>query len=249
MLHALWQHSRMATTRPVVLVHGAWHGAWCWALLQAELDSRGIASYAIDLPGHGASITPLADLNGDVAHLREVMDIIGPDAVLVGHSYGGAVVSGAADPATINSVVYLAAFALQADESINEVVRACPTSAPPLRQAIIMGVDGTSALDPAHAPAALYGCCPPSAIEAALARIGRHPMISFEQPVAQSPLGKLPTVYVRCTLDGAIPLAQQDVMAARCDRVVTLETDHSPFISSVTEVADLLEQLALVPAP
>jgi pimeloyl-ACP methyl ester carboxylesterase len=53
------------TSRHVVLVHGAWHGAWCWAALQAELENRGIASLAVDLPGHGASNEPFTDLHGD----------------------------------------------------------------------------------------------------------------------------------------------------------------------------------------
>ena len=48
--------------RPILLVHGAWHGAWCWAALQAELDRRGVASWAVDLPGHGLSTEPLGDL-------------------------------------------------------------------------------------------------------------------------------------------------------------------------------------------
>ncbi len=45
----------MARVRPILLVHGAWHGAWCWATLQAELDRRGLPSYAVELPGHGLS--------------------------------------------------------------------------------------------------------------------------------------------------------------------------------------------------
>ncbi|MPY95620.1 MAG: alpha/beta fold hydrolase, partial [Acidimicrobiia bacterium] len=51
--------------RPIVLVHGACHGAWCWAAVQAELDRRGVPSYAVDLPGHGTSLAPLEDLHGD----------------------------------------------------------------------------------------------------------------------------------------------------------------------------------------
>ncbi|MGA0194495.1 MAG: alpha/beta fold hydrolase, partial [Ilumatobacteraceae bacterium] len=56
----------------VVLVHGAWHGAWCWAPLQTELDRRGIASLAVDLPGHGSTGAPFTDLHGDAAAVIEV---------------------------------------------------------------------------------------------------------------------------------------------------------------------------------
>ena len=57
----------------VVLVHGAWHGAWCWAALQSELDSRGIASLAIDLPGHGASLDDFGDLVGNADYVARIL--------------------------------------------------------------------------------------------------------------------------------------------------------------------------------
>ena len=98
----------------VVLVHGAWHGAWCFAALQAELDSRGIPSLAVDLPGHGASTAPLGDLHGDAAALTEVLRTVRGPVVLVGHSYGGAVISQAAIPSNVVHLVYLAAFVLDA---------------------------------------------------------------------------------------------------------------------------------------
>ena len=77
----------------VVLVHGAWHGAWCYAALQAELDQRGIASLAIDLPGHGlaskgtdipATVPALAEFTAGVAQALQLRDV-----VLVGTSLGG----------------------------------------------------------------------------------------------------------------------------------------------------------------
>ena len=80
----------------VLLIHGAWHGAWCWAPLQAQLDERGIASMAIDLPGHGASLLPLGDLHGDAAHVADVVSALDRRVILVGHSYGGAVITEAA---------------------------------------------------------------------------------------------------------------------------------------------------------
>ncbi|MEC8465318.1 MAG: alpha/beta fold hydrolase, partial [Actinomycetota bacterium] len=74
----------------VLLVHGAWHGAWCWAPLQQALDQLGIPSYAIDLPGHGISPLPLGDLHSDAAAVVEALDTLPSDTLLIGHSYGGA---------------------------------------------------------------------------------------------------------------------------------------------------------------
>ena len=111
------------TYRHVVLVHGAWHGAWCWASLQAELERRGVPSLAVDLPGHGASTAPLSDLYGDAAEVSNVLTMLRDrgvtDPVLVGHSYGGAVITEASHRTPLAShLVYIAAFALNSGESV-----------------------------------------------------------------------------------------------------------------------------------
>lgn len=229
----------------VVLVHGAWHGAWSWAPLQAELDTRGIPSLAIDLPGHGASTLPATDLVGDADHLRTVLDRIDGAVVLVGHSYGGAVVSAVPGPHDqLRAIVFVAAFALRPGESVNAIVQAHPGDGSELRHAIVMRDDGTSVLEPAPAIPALYGSCPEPATRAALARLGPQRMDTFVQPIDTSTLGVVPSVYVRCTLDRAVPVAQQDAMAVHCDEVVDIMTDHSPFISAIDELADVLGRLA-----
>src|SRR4051812_10083224 len=117
----------------VVLVHGAWHGAWCWAALQTELDRRGIASLAIDLPGHGASTEPFTDLLGDAAALSALLATRDERIVLVGHSYGGAVISQAAvEDAGITHLVYLAAFV----PDVGENVIGINASLPPVQTAL-----------------------------------------------------------------------------------------------------------------
>ena len=229
-----------------MLVHGAWHGAWCWARVQAELDERGIPSLAVDLPGHGASVEQLGDLTADIDHVQRVLALLRGEIVLVGHSYGGAVVGGAAPHfPTVRHVVYVTAFALEPDETVSGIAGGVPAPTPRLRDAMVVRDDGTCILDLDVAPDALYGSCPPHAVAAALPRLAPHDLRAFGQPPGASPLGSIPTTYVRCTLDRAIPIEQQDHMAARCDHVVTFETDHSPMISATTQLVDVLEPLAL----
>jgi pimeloyl-ACP methyl ester carboxylesterase len=231
-----------------LLVHGAWHGAWSWAALQARLDARGIPSLAVDLPGHGSSSAPATDLLGDVAHVVAVLDELGRRGhgrvVLVGHSYGGAVVSGAASGrADVAHLVYLAAFALEAGESVTSLIRSVEAPTPPLRAAIVPLDDGTTRLDPAHVTAALYGACDPAAVAAAIPRLTAQPAVTMTQALEASALGSIPSTYVRCTLDGAVPIQQQDRMASRCDRIVTFDTDHSPFLSRPDETADVIADI------
>jgi pimeloyl-ACP methyl ester carboxylesterase len=243
------QHRAMAhlTTPPsaaaplVVLVHGAWHGAWCWAALQAELDSRGIASLAVDLPGHGASTRPLADLYGDAQHVADVVAQLDRPVVLVGHSYGGAVITEAAsNTAGIHHLVYLAAFALAQNESIMALLGQLPPVEVALSAAIVQGADGVSSIDASKAAAAFYGSCPPAMIPAAIARLSPQPMITFGQPVTGDPRASTPSTYVCCTRDQSVAIAHQQVLAERCTHSVTLDTDHSPFASMPVETADVI---------
>ena len=82
----------MTVSRTVVLVHGAWHGSWCWAPVVSRLDAAGRRSVTVDLPSVSSTAATLPD---DVACVRAVLDALDGDALLVGHSYGGVVVTDA----------------------------------------------------------------------------------------------------------------------------------------------------------
>jgi pimeloyl-ACP methyl ester carboxylesterase len=235
-----------ATVRPVVLVHGAWHGAWCWSALQAELDARGVPSYAVDLPGHGISTAALTDLHGDGAHVAQVLAGVGTDVVLVGHSYGGAVITQAAASATnVAHLVYLTAFVLDEGESVLGLAGTLPTASSGLSAVMQQDGDGNFVLAGNDGiVAALYNACPPAAAAAALARLSPQPLATFTQGASAAPWKHVPSTYVRCTDDNAIPLAHQDAMAPRCATIETLATDHSPFVSAVGATADIIERIA-----
>jgi pimeloyl-ACP methyl ester carboxylesterase len=233
-------------TPPIVLVHGAWHGAWCFATLQAELDNRGLPSYAIDLPGHGASTAPLGDLHSDAEHVATVLQALGGPAVLVGHSYGGAVITEAvARGSAVAHLVYLTAFALDAGESIMGLLMSLPRAEVALSAAMQQRDDGCSVLVGDECIAeALYARCAPAAVAAALPRLGPQPMATFAQPVSGDARTSVPSTYVRCTEDRAIHITHQEHMAARCTAVQTLDTDHSPFLSMPAATADIIEAIA-----
>jgi pimeloyl-ACP methyl ester carboxylesterase len=230
----------------VVLVHGAWHGAWCWATLQSRLDDRGIASIAIDLPGHGASTLPLGDLHGDAAHVVQVIDRViaqyDRDIVLVGHSYGGAVITQAAlDASRVRHLVYLTAFALETGESVVSLLASLPQIEVALTSGKLRRDNDTSLVNPSIAQQAFYGCCADGVVTAAMQRLGPQPLAAMVQPVTGSPRPGIASTYVCCELDGAIALEHQHHMAQRCDHVTSLRTDHSPFASMPDATADIIE--------
>lgn len=247
----------MSAPRPVVLVPGAWHGAWCWSLLQAELDRRGVPSYALDLPGHGASADPLTDLYGDAAAVVDAVEHVDTDVVLVGHSYAGAVVSEAvAHLPRVSHVVFVAAFALHVGESVLSVLRAMPRADVGLSSAqrtidpgelgaaVSPNITTVTRIDPERAVDVLYGSTEPAVAAAAVARLSPQAMDSFAQHVNGSALGAVDTTYVRCTEDDAVHPTHQEALANRCDAEHELDTDHSPFLSRTADLADVIEPLA-----
>src|SRR5208337_4064567 len=105
--------SQMAET--FVLVHGAWHGGWCWAAVINQLEKLGDTAYAVDLPGHGMnradrSKVTLASYVDSVAQFIERHDL--KNVVLAGHSLGGLTIPGVAAkiPARIKRVVWVTAL-------------------------------------------------------------------------------------------------------------------------------------------
>ena len=230
---------------PVVLVHGAWHGAWCFATLQAALDARGVPSYAVDLPGHGISTAPLADLHGDARAVADVLDLIDRPAVLVGHSYGGAVVTQAAcfHP-DVAHLVYLAAFALDEGESVVGFFGTQEPRDVALGSIVRPAGEGSTSVDPDGATKAFYADCPPAAVAAALPRLSCQSTSGFGQAVDGSPRATIPSTYVRCLRDEAVHPDHQAAMAARCTEAVEFDCDHSPFLSRVDDTADLITRIA-----
>jgi pimeloyl-ACP methyl ester carboxylesterase len=238
---------------PVVLVHGAWHGAWGWATLQAELDRRGIPSFAFDLPGHGASLLPFGDLYGDGAHAADVVSAVaaraGRNVVLVGHSYGGAVITEAASrpscAAVVSHLVYLAAHALDQGESVTDTGKLVDTPGGKLRASAVAQPDGTTVLaDTDDVRRYLYEGTDPALLSALMARLCPQPAITFQQAVTGDPRASIRSTYVSCTLDEAIDVARQRVMAARCTDTYEFETGHTSSLSMTSETADVIEAIA-----
>ena len=98
-----------------VLIHGAWHGAWCWAAVIRQLELGGDRAFALDLPGRGANPIPHASITRTtwveaVVRMIEERDL--RDVVLAGHSLGGVTISGVAlrIPKRLKRVIYVTAL-------------------------------------------------------------------------------------------------------------------------------------------
>lgn len=213
-----------------LLVHGAWHGAWAWDRVAPELERRQASVHRVDLPSAGAG----GDLAADVTAVRAALDQLsgGGPVTLVGHSYGGFVITAASVGRTdIAELVYLCAFQPDIGESLLSLIGGVlPTWA---------AMDDTSStvLDPI---AAFYADVDQEVAVAASKRLRPQSLKSFRDPVTRAGWRDVASTYIACTQDMAIPYETQQTMSQRATQVLTMESSHSPFLSRPQELAQLL---------
>lgn len=226
-------------TPTFVLVHGAWHGAWCWRRFGDVLDERGVSWAALDLPS--ASLDdPGIDLDHDVRELRRFCAPRGP-LVLIAHSYAGAVVAEAAPKITdLRGIIYVAALVPRVGQSASDVTREYGLRSP--LDATIRRDEGKLRLDPVPAALALYGDCDAPTRQWAIDQTSTQTLASFRTPRTSENIAVAST-YVLCQRDQALLPEVQEQVAPRCDDVVTIDSDHSPFLSHPTQLADLIDTL------
>jgi len=230
----------------VVLVHGAFHGAWCWKLVEEGLGAAGIPVRAQDLPGHGASAESLGSLAEDAEAVRRVLASCDGPVVLCGHSYGGAVITEAVDEgaegACVEHLVYLAAAVPDVGESMVDVIPEIAESV--LASAVDFRSDGTSLVDPTRAAGIFYPDCDDATAQWAVSQLGSQQSGSFLVPATRAPWRKLPATYVVCGDDAVIPVSAQQRQAQRCPERVVWDTSHSPMLSQPDLLISLLGDLA-----
>jgi pimeloyl-ACP methyl ester carboxylesterase len=237
-------------TAAVVLVHGAWHGAWCFEPVLERLVDAGVEAVAVDLPGHGADRGPLGDLHADAARVREVLDGLDRDCVLLGHSFGGAVITEAGVHPAVRHLVYLAAFALDAGESCMAAAVAesqaidLAWDGPNLSDAFVAHDDGTITVEPSGAVEFLFHDCDPATATWAVDRLGPQPSVTLGDVPTAVAWRARPSTYIVCTEDRGIHPDLQRALARRCDERVEWPTSHSPFLSAPDRVADLVAGIA-----
>jgi pimeloyl-ACP methyl ester carboxylesterase len=230
----------MTVSRTVVLVHGAWHGSWCWAPVVSRLVGGGRRAITVDLPS--VSSTP-ASLPDDVACVRAALDALDGDALLVGHSYGGVVVTDAGVHPAVAHVAYLCAFALEPGESAGENSLKGGEVGSVLTDGIRIDGDAIWVEPDVVIPAFFHDCTDAVARDAA-SRLRRMSFAALQGKVARAAWREKPSTYAVCTDDRAIPEALQRSVAARIGNTVQWPTSHSPFLSRPDLVAGLLLELS-----
>ncbi len=233
-----------------ILVHGSWHGAWCWYKVIPLLEKAGHRAIALDLPGHGRDWTPASavTMQSYVDAVCKVLDAQAEPVILVGHSRGGIVVSQTAEhrPEKIKMLVYLTAYLIPDGEAMLPTALSDTESliGPNL---VLDEEQGWHMLKAEAFRGALYGDCSDEDVALASALLTPEPNAPVATPLQTSAenLGRIPSVYIECLQDRGVSPSLQKKMytAGACQRVISMHTSHSPFFSAPEELVSHLTAL------
>jgi pimeloyl-ACP methyl ester carboxylesterase len=216
----------------ILLVHGAWADGSCWNKVLLQLKAKGYKATAAQIP-----LTSLAD---DIAVTQRLLSAQKEPTILVGHSYGGAVITGAAnDSPNVKALVYITAFGLDEGESL----AALSKQGPPSPGASAIEADDKGYLwinrEKFH-----------KAFAADVTDDEAYLMAAVQKPLSFASFGgeevkpawkSIPSWYLLCTDDQMIPPPAQEFMAKRMGATVrSVPSSHAAFMSKPHEVADII---------
>ncbi len=242
-----------STTHPsspatFVLLHGAWHGAWCWRRVSDQLRERGHRVYLPTLTGLGershllsANIT-LNTHADDLINTLLWEDL--SDVILVGHSFGGIAVSAAADivPERIRSLIYLDSLLIQNGESPFSVVPAEVAAA--RRKLAQESPDGLTIPVP---PPEAFGVSDPADAQWLRDKCTPHPVSTYESSLSlRHPLGNgLPVTYIAVQPEyGPLQSVREWVKQQSDWEYISIDAGHDAMVTSPDTVTALLLDIA-----
>jgi pimeloyl-ACP methyl ester carboxylesterase len=229
----------------VVFVHGAlvFDGTWWWHRMREPLAGLGLGTRALEIPSCVAPPVGMAGLMGDMYAdadaVRAALDEEDEPVVLVGHSYGGMVITdAAAGHGNVEHLVYVTSVMPELGETLASFGAGRepgPWMDPNLE-------DGTMGLKAELAPDAFMQDCDGEAVAGAMRRLTRQPLAVFGQSPRAVAWREKPSTYVVCAEDRATPARVQREFARRADRVVELPTGHHPMLSRPELLARVLAE-------
>jgi pimeloyl-ACP methyl ester carboxylesterase len=242
-------NAQFADKQPVfVLIHGAFHGGWCWQGVTKELRARGDLVYTPTLSGLAERKNTLNDKIDLNTHIDDIVNFIIEedlhDVILVGHSYAGAVIAGVADriPERLSKLVFLDAMLMENGQSALDV------SPDDIRAYFIKAaMDYDQGLSIPFFTSDFFGVTNAADIKWVNDRLTNQPFRTFSQPlVLKHPYGNhLPLTYIACTepeLRAIKPFADK-AKTSKDWKYLELKTGHDAMITMPVQLSDMLQSL------
>jgi pimeloyl-ACP methyl ester carboxylesterase len=211
----------------LIFVHGACvrDATWWWSRMVGPLAELGIETVAVPLPSCGEAGGELGDLYDDVGACRQAIDAAGGPVVLLGHSYGGMIITEAGADERVEQLLYVTS--VMADEGRSQAELTGAEPAPWLDP----GEDGTIGVHPDLIREFFLQDCDEETTAAAVSRLARQSIVPFTQSPRRIGWRERPATYIVCTEDLATPAEVQRRRIQGDARVVDFEAGHHPFLS------------------
>lgn len=237
-----------------VLVHGAWHASWCWEKVTPWLTQQGHTVLEVDLPGYGSEKAPASEvtLQKYVEKISSVIEQAKEPVILVGHSLGGLAISQAAEYISekIESLVYVTAFLLKDGECMLDYIQKDQASV--VSNSLVFSEDGSEVIvKEERLIDSFYAKCDTTDIERIKPLLAPQAANVFATKlrITDAKFGQIPRYYIECLQDQAITHRTQKKMYSLtpCQKVFTIDTDHSPFYSTYEELISALLAISRQP--
>jgi pimeloyl-ACP methyl ester carboxylesterase len=237
----------MMEAKNYLLIHGAWHGSWCWQKLADTLREESHNVLTPDLPGHGKNNLPFESINLTtyVDYLTDLLNQLDKPAILVGHSMGGIVITALAEkmPHKISRLVYVSGFIPSNGCSLVDEVMKGKESGVSAATKINDAEHAIEFTDINKAKTLFYNCCSEEDVQLALNTLQAQPLFPFIDKVytSEKNFGSVPKTYIECLQDNAIDISDQRRMHSQTNcKVLVIDTDHSPFFSATNQLKKLI---------
>jgi pimeloyl-ACP methyl ester carboxylesterase len=228
------QANSLQGVRNIVIVHGAWADGSSWSKVIPLLQAKGLHVVAVQ--------NPLTSLVDDVAATKRAIALQDGPVLLVGHSYGGVVITEVGDPKVVG-LVYVAALAPSEGESVASITK--PFPAAPLGSEVRADAEGFLTVTPKGIAEDFAQDLPDSEKQLLTATQGPTAAAVFGATVTTAAWKNKPSWYVIASNDRAVaPELQKAEAAAMKAASITIPSSHVPMLSHPKEVADLIEQAA-----
>ena len=237
----------------LVLVHGAWHGGWCWRRLTPLLRGAGHEVYVPTLTGLGERAHLLSPAVGLDTHAQDVVGVLEYEAldrvVLVGHSYGGMVITAVAQQAAarLAHLVYLDAFVPRDGECLLDLLGEKGRDATLARAR----AEGQGWRLPPPRDESPFGTRDEADIRWLRSKLGAHPVKSLQQPVRLTDPGAvaLPRTFIDCTETAWFPQPARRARSEPGWHYRALPTGHDAMITAPHELATVLQEITELQVP
>ena len=229
------QKSNQQKSKAIVLVHGGFVDGSGWAGVHGILKQKGYNVVIVQ--------NPTKSLADDVAVTKAAIESAGSEVVLVGHSYGGVVITEAGNHPKVTDLVYITAFAPDKGESVSSLIANPPPGAPV--PPILPPKDGYLFLDRAKFAASFAADVEPGLASFMADSQVPWGMDALAGAISEPAWKSKPSHYLVATEDKMIPPPAQRIMAGRARAQVTeVSGSHSIYVSKPKEVAELIQRAA-----